>query len=120
MQTQSTWRGKTFQDLVAEAKGRVREISADELRNWLAASRELVILDVREPEDYASGAISGAINLPRGILEIEIDELVPNQDKLIVAYCGGGSRSALAVDTLQTMGYTNSVSLAKGYRGWNT
>lgn len=120
MQTQSAWRGKTFQDLVAAAKSRIQEISAETLREWQAQGRDMVILDVREPEDYTKGSIPGAVNLPRGILEIEIDELVPDQDKLIVAYCGGGSRSALAVDTLQTMGYVNSVSLAKGYRGWST
>lgn len=112
-------RGKTFQQLVGEAKTRIQEMTADELRALQAEGREFVLLDVREPGDFENGHIPGAVNLPRGILELEIDEVAPDQDKLVVAYCGGGSRSALAADTLQTMGYNNVVSLAGGWRGWN-
>lgn len=112
------WRGKTFRNLVEDAKGRIREITADEVRQWQATGKNFVLLDVREKDDYQNGAIAGAVSLPRGILELEIDETVPNQDTVIVTYCGGGSRSALAADTLQTMGYENVYSLTKGYRGW--
>ncbi len=117
-QTQTQWRGKTFQDLVSEAKSRIHELSAEDLKRWQAQGKEMVILDVREPEDFQYGHLPGAINIPRGLLELEVDELIPNQDKVIVAYCGGGSRSALAADTLTTMGYANVYSLAKGFRGW--
>ena len=112
-------RGKTFQELVQEAKSRIREISQEELKQWLAENKDVVLLDVREPEDFKAGAIPGAVNLPRGILELEIDDVVPNQDKTVVAYCGGGSRSALAADTLQVMGYENVYSLQGGWRQWN-
>ncbi len=119
MNQTNTWRGKTFQNLVQEAKGRIQEVTADTLRAWQAEGKDLVILDVREPADFEQGHIPGAVNIPRGILELEIDDVVPNQDKVVVAYCGGGSRSALAADTLQVMGYGNVYSLAQGWRGWN-
>lgn len=118
MEAQKHWRGKTFQDLVAEAKNEIREISISDLKNQLMQRQDLVLLDVREPADYQGAHIPGAINLPRGLLELDIDEMVPNQDQPIVAYCGGGSRSALAAQTLQTMGYENVYSLAGGYKGW--
>ncbi len=112
-------RGKTFQELVQEAKSRIREISQDELKQWLAENKEMILLDVREREDFQAGAIPGAVSLPRGILEVEIDEVVPNQDQVVVMYCGGGSRSALAADTLQVMGYQHVYSLQGGWRQWN-
>jgi sulfur-carrier protein adenylyltransferase/sulfurtransferase len=118
-QQSTTRRGKTFQDLVTEAKEHIQEVTPEELRTWQHQGKDIVILDVREPEDYSRGQIPGAVNIPRGMLELEIDELVPDQDKVVVAYCGGGSRSALAAETLQVMGYTNAYSLAKGFRGWN-
>ncbi len=118
-ETNTARRGKSFKDLVQDAKGRIREISADEIRQWQAAGKPFVLLDVREQEDFEKGAIPGAVHLSRGVLELDIDEVVPDQDKIIVAYCGGGSRSALAADTLQEMGYENVYSLAQGYRGWN-
>lgn len=113
-------RGKTYQDLVAEAKSRIREITADELRQWQVDSRDFVLIDVREGAEHQRGMIEGAVPISRGILEIEIDDAVPNQDKTVVLYCGGGSRSALAADTMREMGYENVYSLIGGYRGWNS
>lgn len=110
-------RGKSFRDLVNEAKTRIQEVSVEELQAWKTQGKPFLLLDIREPEDFAQGHVPGAVNIPRGILELEIDDLVNNdQDKLIVAYCGGGSRSALATDTLQTMGYSQVYSLAGGFR----
>jgi rhodanese-related sulfurtransferase len=83
-QTETTWRGKTFKGLVQDAKSRIQEIQAEDLRTWQAEGKNIVILDVREPEDYEQGHILGAINIPRGLLELEIDELVPDQDKVVV------------------------------------
>ncbi len=111
-------RGKTFQDFVSEAKSQIQEISADELRQWLTEGKEMVVVDVREPDEYANGQIPGAVNIPRGLLELEIDEVAPDQDKPVVAYCGGGGRSALAADVLQQMGYSKVYSLARGFKGW--
>lgn len=115
----TTQRGKTFKDLVTEAKTRINEVSQEEFKEWHANNEDMVIIDVRESHNYSEGCIDRAISLSRGILELEIDEIVPNQDAKIVAYCGGGSRSALAADTLQVMGYNNVYSLAGGWRQWN-
>jgi sulfur-carrier protein adenylyltransferase/sulfurtransferase len=118
-QPSPTQQGKSYQDLVSEAKSRIHEISADELRQWIAEGKDMILLDVREPEEYANGNIPGAVNIPRGLLELEVDEVVPEHGKTVVAYCGGGGRSALAADTLQVMGYQNVHSLARGFKGWN-
>ena len=108
-------RPKTGQDLVAEAKQRVREIDLAEAKR-LHAAGEAVFVDVREPNESNLGRIPGAAILPRGTIEIRGEGVLP-RDRVIVAYCGGGSRSALAADTLQTMGY-DVRSLRGGYRAW--
>jgi rhodanese-related sulfurtransferase len=110
---------RTFKDLVDEAKSQITQIESDDLAAWFDSSEDKpVVIDVREAEDYASGHIPGAIHISRGVLELNIDEYVLDTDAEIVCYCGGGSRSALATQTLQTMGYTNVKSLAGGFRGW--
>ncbi len=112
-------RGKTFRDLVNESKARIKETNPDEVRQWLKEERKIILLDVRESVDFAKDHIEGAVSVPRGILELEIDEVVPDQDAVVVTYCGGGSRSALAADTLQEMGYENVLSMAGGWRSWS-
>jgi rhodanese-related sulfurtransferase len=116
--TSQTRRGKTFKQLVDEAKGQVQEIDQATLKQWLKEKPELMVVDVREPSDFENGHIENAVNIPRGLLELEIDEIVPDQERPIVAYCGGGSRSALAAQTLQVMGYGKVYSLIGGYRQW--
>lgn len=116
--TTTTRRGKTFQDLVGEAKGRIREVTQDDFKQWLEQKKDMTILDIREPHDHSVNRIPGALNIPRGMLEVEIDESVPNQDQTVVLYCGGGSRSALAAQTLQEMGYTDVYSLQGGFKHW--
>jgi rhodanese-related sulfurtransferase len=120
-----TQQAKTWQDFVSEAKSRIREISQEEFRQWLkekenkeGEGRDLVVLDVREANDHAHSRIEGSINIPRGVLELEIEDTVPDREKTIVTYCGGGGRSALAADVLQQMGYRNVYSLRGGYRQW--
>jgi rhodanese-related sulfurtransferase len=111
-------RGKTFQQLVQEAKGRINAITVDDLMQWRHDGKTFNVVDVREPADVEAGMIPNAISIPRGILELVIDEAIPDQDDVIVLYCGGGSRSALAADTLQVMGYNKVVSLTGGWRAW--
>lgn len=114
----STQQAKTWQDFVADAKSRIREVSQDEFRRWLEEDKDLAIVDVREANDHAHSRIEGAINIPRGVLELEIEDSVPDRNKTIVAYCGGGGRSALAADVLQQMGYKDVYSLQGGYKQW--
>jgi rhodanese-related sulfurtransferase len=118
---------KSYADLVADALTRVKEIQPWDLSKLLAASREIVLLDVREPGEFAVLHIPGAINIPRGVLEQscewDYDETVPllasGCELDIVVICRSGYRSALVADVMQQMGYTRVVSLKTGVRGWN-
>ena len=106
-----------FQKLVADAKQRITEVSAEEARAQVQAGGA-VLIDVREEGDWKQGHAVGARHLSKGIIELEIEEQVPDLDQPIICYCGGGSRSALAADNLQKMGYTHVRSLAGGLRAW--
>jgi rhodanese-related sulfurtransferase len=107
-----------FQALVNEAKKEIQEISADDLKKLQQSGDDLIVIDVREREDAAKGTIPGAVNVPRGVLEHNIDQVTTDKGKKLVLYCGGGSRSALAAASLKKMGFKNAISLAGGYRGW--
>jgi rhodanese-related sulfurtransferase len=118
---------KRYTDLVADALTRVNEIQPWDLSKQLAAGSGLVLLDVREPAEYAALHIPGAINVPRGILEQscewDFDETLPllaaGRGLDIVVICRSGYRSALVADVMRQMGYTSVVSLKSGVRGWN-
>ena len=105
-----------FQKLAADAKTRIKEISAKEASDQQKAGAMLI--DVRETEDFAKEHAEGAVHLSRGTIELKIEEKVPDTTSPIICYCGGGSRSALAADNLQKMGYTNVVSMAGGFKSW--
>ena len=109
-----------FHELVKEAKKEIQEISADDLKSLQKSGEDFALVDVREREDSAKGAIPGAVNVPRGMLEHSIDQVTTDKGKKIVLYCGGGSRSALAAASLKKMGFKNVISLAGGYRGWKS
>jgi phage shock protein E len=108
--------GPRFQKLAAEAKAKVREVTAGEASERQQAGAMLV--DVRESEEFAKEHAAGAVHLSRGTLELKIEEKAPDPATPIVCYCGGGSRSALAAESLQRMGYTNVASLAGGFKAW--
>lgn len=100
---------------------RVREITDAELRHAVALpTRTFTLLDVREDHEWEAGHIPSARHLGRGILERDIEALLPAQDAEIVLYCGGGYRSALAADSIARMGYRNVRSLRGGFRGWKS
>ena len=105
-----------FQKIVADAKTRIREITLKDAEQAKAGGA--LLLDVREPQDYAAGHIAGAMSLNRGIVELEIEELAPDLNTPILCYCGGGSRAALVAESLQRMGYTNVQSIEGGFKAW--
>jgi rhodanese-related sulfurtransferase len=107
-----------FLALVAEAKRHVRECTAADVKARLDRGESFHFIDVREDREYDADHAAGARHLGRGILERDIEALIPDQDADIVLYCGGGYRSALAADNLQQMGYTNVVSMDGGIRAW--
>jgi rhodanese-related sulfurtransferase len=117
---------KRYDDLVATALARVKEIMPWDLSRALAAGGKPMLLDVREPAEFALLRIPGSINVPRGVLEQscewDYDETVPElasgREQEIVVICRSGKRSVLAADMLLQMGFTNVVSLKTGVRGW--
>ena len=117
---------KTYKNLISEVLPQIREIFPWDLAD-LCETQEIVIVDIREPEEVAQGSIQGALHVPRGILEAACDwgysetipHLVAARDKPVVLACRSGNRSALAAFTLQLMGYQHVYSLKTGIRGWN-
>ena len=107
-----------FKQLVDEAKSQIKEITADDVRRMQQSGEDFLLIDVRESEEHAKGTIPGAIKLPRGILEVNIDQITTDRGRKLVLYCGGGSRSALSALNLKKMGFRNVFSLAGGYREW--
>ncbi len=118
---------KRYDDLVAEALARVREVTPWDFGRRYKEGDIPLLLDIREPAEFAALRIPGSINVPRGILEQscewDYDETVPElaggREREIVVICRSGKRSVLAADTMQQMGFTDVVSLKLGIRGWN-
>jgi len=116
----------TVRDLVAAARSRIREIEPTELLELQRYGCPVV--DVREPDEFAEGHIPGAVNIPRGLLEFEVDghpavnyetaEALSHRERPVVLYCLSGGRSTLAADALLRLGFTRPLSLAHGVLGW--
>jgi rhodanese-related sulfurtransferase len=116
----------TAQDLVASARAAITEIDAKRLLH-LQADR-VPLVDVREPAEYAAGHVPGAVNIPRGVLEFEVDghpavngikdPALGHRELPIVLYCRSGGRSALAAEALKRLGFVEPLSLAGGFNGW--
>jgi molybdopterin/thiamine biosynthesis adenylyltransferase/rhodanese-related sulfurtransferase len=109
---------KTFQQIADEARKAVPEISVDEVSRLISGADKPVLVDVREKEEYREGHLPGAISLPRGFLEMQVEGKVPEKDARIVAYCQSGTRSLLAGKLLKDMGYSSVVSMNGGYGAW--
>jgi rhodanese-related sulfurtransferase len=108
---------KTYYDLVREAKTRVQEVTAAETIQIRQEDPGTVIVDCREPNETSLATVAGAVVIPRGILEQNI-ERVASRDQKVIIYCAGGNRSALAADTLREMGYKDVATMAGGFRAW--
>ena len=106
-----------FLKLVDEAKKSVSEISVAEARSKMAASPNVVLLDVREDHEWQAGHAAEARHLGKGIFERDLEKLYPDPNTEIIMYCGGGFRSALTCDAAQKMGYRKVYSLIGGYKG---
>ena len=107
-----------FLRLVDETRGRIQEISVDEVKGKLDRQEKFLLIDVREESEFAIDHLPGAVHLGKGVIERDIEARVPSQNAPMILYCGGGFRSALAADNLQKMGYSNVLSMAGGIRAW--
>lgn len=111
--------GKTVAQLLDEAAARIAFMSMDELRERIGESKgELVVLDIRERDAFDAGHVPGARHVPRGQLELRIDQVLPDPTVRIVTCCEFGKISTLAADTLRTMGYVRAVALDGGMKAW--
>ena len=105
----------SFRDMLNQAKHDIVEIepgAADDVFD------QALFVDVREADEYAQGALPGALHLPRGLLELQVEGRVPDKDRKIIVYCAGGTRSALAAQALGQLGYSDVASLAGGFNKW--
>ncbi|HEX2488743.1 MAG TPA: rhodanese-like domain-containing protein [Blastocatellia bacterium] len=109
---------EAFEKLCEDARSRVREITATEVKRKLDAGEKFRFIDVREDHEWQKDHAAGAEHLGRGIIERDIEKVAPDKNAEVVLYCGGGFRSALAADNLQKMGYKNVLSMAGGIKAW--
>jgi len=107
-----------FLALVNDARTRVREMTVPEYLERIEKGEPLVLVDVREDNEWDAGRLPGAAHLGKGVLERDIEEHFPDRTTPLVFQCGGGKRSVLVCDVVAKMGYTNTWSLAGGLRGW--
>lgn len=105
-----------FLALVSDAKSRVQEIDVRQYLEMRQNGDAHLLIDTREESEFAAGHVKGALQLGKGIIERDIEGVVPDKDTKLVLYCGGGYRSALVADNLQKMGYTQAISLDGGWR----
>ncbi len=108
----------TYSDLIASVRKQTKEVSLDDLKRRIEAKEPLILLDVREKEEFRAGFIPGAISIPRGFLEMQVEQRIPDKGAKIIAYCAGGTRSALAAATLAELGYTNVETANPGFVRW--
>jgi Rhodanese-related sulfurtransferase len=106
-----------FLKLVNEAKPYVKEITIDQARERLKQNPQAILMDVREDREWEKEHAAEAVHLGKGILERDLEQMVPDPNREIIMYCGGGYRSVLTAQVAQKMGYKNVCSLMGGYKG---
>jgi adenylyltransferase/sulfurtransferase len=106
----------TFKELIRKVKSEIHEISAEEARALAGAGA--VLVDVREADEWSQGHVPGALFIPRGYLELQVEEKVKDKDREVVVYCAGGTRSALGAKSLRELGYSRVSSLQGGFTRW--
>lgn len=107
-----------FLKIVEEARRRIRECTVADVKAKLDRGERFHFVDVREDNEFAVDHAKGALHLGRGILERDIETVIPDRHVEIVLYCGGGYRSALAAENLLKMGYANVTAMDGGIRAW--
>jgi adenylyltransferase/sulfurtransferase len=109
---------ETSQQLLQRVKRTIKEVTIDEAYGALRSEQPPLVVDVRERDEFEEGAIKDAVHVPRGYLELRIENVAPDRSRPIVLYCAGGARSALAARSLEELGYENVSSLAGGFGAW--
>jgi molybdopterin/thiamine biosynthesis adenylyltransferase/rhodanese-related sulfurtransferase len=108
----------SYQEILEQKRASVRE--ADPRESLQLREQGAVLIDVREQDEFDQGTIPGAIHIPRGYLEMRIEEAIRERDTPIVVYCAGGVRSLFGAESLSELGYSNVWSMSGGFNGWKT
>ncbi|HMK59954.1 MAG TPA: rhodanese-like domain-containing protein [Dissulfurispiraceae bacterium] len=109
---------KTPAEIVREARSAIKEVSIVEVKRIVDAKEPVILVDVRDREEFETGYIPGAMNISRGTLEFKIGLLIPDKNANIIVYCGLDLRSAPATRTLNDLGYRNAVNMSGGLKAW--
>ena len=104
--------------MVSRARETTGQVSIEVLKQAIDNDEDVVVLDVREPNEYAVAHIPESINIPRGLLEFSIWSLIPDRNEKILVYCKTGARAALAAKTLNELGYAHARAVATGGKAW--
>ena len=107
----------SFRELLADAKSKIQEVDTQTAATKIETG-QVVVLDVREPDEYEQGALPNVVHIARGHLEAQVETKIVDKSVEVIVYCAGGVRSAFAAKTLQELGYTNVLSMAGGYGKW--
>ncbi|HEX4354155.1 MAG TPA: molybdopterin-synthase adenylyltransferase MoeB [Polyangiales bacterium] len=109
---------KTYSDLLQEVKSQIRTVSLDEIKRRIEKKENYTLVDVREKDETRLGYIPGAVFLPRGFLEMQAEQKLPDKNANLIVYCAGGTRSAFAAKVLQDLGYQHVESANPGFTRW--
>lgn len=115
---QPKWMTTPVKEWVDKARATTKQVTIGELKAAIDGAENMVVLDVREPNEFDVAHIPGAINVPRGLLEFSIWTVVPNKEAKIYVYCKTGARAALATKTLNELGYVNALAVDTGGVAW--
>lgn len=107
-----------FLAICEDARTRIEETDVETVKARLERGDDFLLIDTREDREWNKGHLPGAIHIGKGVIERDIEAKVPELDREMILYCGGGYRSALAADNLTKMGYTRAISMDGGFRGW--
>jgi len=106
------------QEMLAKARAAIKAVPGDRVKSMISAKERIILLDVRDPGEYAAGHLPGAINISRGTLDLHVFGKIPDQNAVIYVYCQMRARSILATKTLNDLGYKNAVLVDMGYEDW--
>ncbi len=109
---------KASDQLVKDAKAKIREVTPAEVKKMIDEKEKIIILDVRDREEFETGYIPGAINISRGMLEFRAEKVIPDKNAKVIVYCGVDLRGPLATKTLNELGYANAVNIIGGLNAW--
>jgi len=109
---------KTPEQVVREAKAAIIEVSVDEVKEMIDTGAEIILLDVRDREEFETGHLPGAINISRGSLDFKVHLILPDKNKEVIVYCGLDLRSPLATKSLHDLGYKKVVNMIGGLKAW--